>query len=149
MGLCAIIIFCLPNLAHGEVREYDFFSIDIPSDWQVTEEDKTYVFTEPKERCVINVSIAPHQGASYNELGIMLYQSLQGKKPKADDDGFTFLLDTKSDIVSTARLTYQDKNFALVVASGACKNFQQIVQTLTMNNKGPRVYPILAKEQIK
>ncbi len=147
-SLCSIVFLCaLPNIALAEVREYALFSIDIPKGWTIKEEVKTYIFMEPKEQCVINLTAATHQGASYNELGILLYQNLQGMKPKSDDDGFTFLVDTKSEIVSTARLTYQGDNFVLMVASGACKNFQDIVSSLTMKNKGPRPYPILAPEQ--
>ncbi len=144
-----MFLFCESFVAYAKVRDYSLFSIDIPENWNVEKHGETYVFTEPKRQCVINISMAHHQGASYNELGILLFQNLHGKSPKADDDGFTFMLDTKSDILSTARLTYQGDNFALVVASGSCANFQEILNTLTMKNKGPRAYPILANEQTK
>ncbi len=134
-------------MACAELRDYPLFSIDIPKSWTVQDDGKAYIFTDFNEQCVINMTVAPHQGASYNELGILLYQSLQGKTPKADDDGFTFSLDTKSNVASTARLTYQGENFVLMVASGTCADFQNIVKSLNMKNTGPRAYPILAPSQ--
>ncbi len=144
LALLSVILFFVPML---NAKEFANFSIDVPEDWATAEENNTYTFTAPLEQCSINVTIAPNQGASYNELAILLYQSMQGKTAKGDDDGFSFFVDTKSDVISAVRFTYTKDNLVFVVASGACNDFQDIVKSLNVIDGVARPYPILAPEQ--
>ncbi len=134
-------------VSQAMARDFGAFSLKIPESWSILEQKNTYTFTEPKESCSINITIAPNQGASYNELAILLYQSMQGKTPKGDDDGFSFFIDTKSDIISAARFTYVKDSLVFVVASGTCDGFQSIVKSLNVAGSSARPYPILAPEQ--
>ncbi len=143
--LCICGMIFMPSLAFAQ--NFKEFSIDIPSDWIVEEQGNSYIFTEPKEQCVINVSVTLHQNSDFNELGIVLYQSMQGQNPKADDGGFSFFVNTKSDVLSSARFTYHGSRLVFVVASGACVDFQNIVNTLKIVDGGSRPFPILDPRQ--
>ncbi len=148
ISILMILVFLgLLFVPSAMARDFSNFSINIPKTWSMLEQGPTYTFTEPNESCSINITIAPNQGASYNELAILFYQSMQGKNAKGDDGGFSFFIDTKSDVISAARFTYIQDNLAFVVASGTCDNFQNIVQSLNINGSSIRAYPILAPEQ--
>ncbi len=145
--LCVIVFVSLCFVPFTMARNFAEFSINIPDDWSVTTQSNTHTLADPKEHCSINITVAPNQGASFNEMAILLYQSMQGKSPKGDDDGFSFLIDTKSDVLSAARFTYVQEKLVFVIASGACNNFQNIVSSLKVNGSTARPYPFLVPEQ--
>ncbi len=137
---------------HYEVKNFATFSIALPNTWQIQQENINTLFVQAQEKCAISISVAPHQGSIFREMGIAFYQRLKGASPKDDAGGLTFTMQSHEKLHGIARLTYQGENFVLVTAYGTCKEMQNILSSLTMHEQATqeaetaqsiRPYPLL------
>ncbi len=140
-SLLCLYFFALPLQALN-AEENKKYTVSIPKDWNIIDNDSSTIYTHPKELCAITISMAPHQDVSMRDLGITFYETFNGTKAKGDDGGMTFSM--KHEKLSVIlRLTIQGSDYMLVTAQGNCPNFQEILHTIKPMGNGARAYPLL------
>ncbi len=96
MKRCLVLVLALAMAltacsAFAEVKDFQFFKVDVPAGWTATETSQeagvSSVAITKEGVAALTVGVAPTGGASLVDIATALSGALNGTKPEADDKG--------------------------------------------------------------
>lgn len=140
---CLVLAFCiLPMPLYAAEKTFPSFTVDVPDNWIVRQENLVSTFVDPQHRCGLSIATEDLQGGSLREIALMLIHNMQGSALETKDEGFEFSFTTPTGAVNNkVRVTQQGDDFFIVTVSGICADMEKILPTIKPQAAGPRVYP--------
>ena len=126
--LAVLLVFLLAGAAFGEIREFRYYSLDVPEEWSVSEEGAVVTITAPDRSCSLAITADEPRGKSIEELARSFALELNGSVPEKDDDGgYTFEFNNG---VSHAVIDGDDELYLLIIGTGIENNADILGQIL-------------------
>lgn len=91
--LCAALLGLLlvVGAASGKVREFEYFTLDVPSGWKVARKDASVRVRKPDNSAVLIITMDALNGRSLKSIADDASKKCKGTKPERDEEGdYTF-----------------------------------------------------------
>lgn len=91
--LCAALLGLLlvAGAAFGKVREFEYFTLDVPQGWKVARKDASVRVRKPDNSAVLIITMDALNGRSLKSIAEDASKKCKGTKPERDEEGdYTF-----------------------------------------------------------
>ena len=133
VAIAALLVVLMLFGASSEARvmEFDYFSIDVPEGWTVTEdkENSTIGFIAPDESAALTVAVYENEGMSIEEYAEAIRNELNGNNLQELDDGYLFLFNANG-VDAIGIVSGNDDLVVFVTAIGEHDDFDAIVNSM-------------------
>ena len=118
--------------SEAKVMEFDYFSIDVPEGWKVTEdkENSTIGFIAPDESAALTVAVIENEGMSIEEYAEGILNELKGNNLRELDDGYMFQFKTANGVDALGIVSGNDDLVMFMTAIGEHDDFDAMVNSM-------------------
>ena len=91
--LCAALLGLLlaAGAASGKVREFEYFTLDVPKGWKVARKDASVRVRKPDNSAVLIITLDALKGRSLKSIADDASKKCKGTRPERDEEGdYTF-----------------------------------------------------------
>lgn len=117
--LALVFVLALSAVSFGAVQDFGKFTVDVPAGWTANKDDETVGIVKDDKSASMSITVDSTEGATLKELADAFVEALKGKNLKAEGNGYTFEFDNGNGVTSRAVLNGDNKNYALIVITGA------------------------------
>ena len=119
LALAAVLAVIAASMAFAGVQDFGKFTIDVPAGWTANQDDEAVIFTKNDNTASMSITVDALDGASLKEIADAFVEALSGKGLAPMDGGYTFTMTNANGVESKCYLTGDDKNYGLIVVTGA------------------------------
>ena len=130
------VIFFIAASISAEVQKFDKFSVDVPSDWTVEQNDAELMLKSQSTDASVSISLNKTDGEELSDIAERLYLKFNGDDFEQDSDGdYSFNFTNVSGDDSVALITGNENYYILFSISGfddekAENDLQKILSTI-------------------
>ncbi len=130
------IIFITPSLTLAKIQKFDKFSVDVPSDWTVEQNDAELMLKSQSTDASVSISLNKTDGEELSDIAERLYLKFNGDDFEQDNDGdYSFNFTNVSGDDSVALITGNENYYLVFSITGfddenAENDLQKILSTL-------------------
>ena len=127
--LMTVIIACIATSACAEIREFKYFSLDVPEGWNVIEEGAVITVSAGDKSGSLSITADDPHGKTIEELAQIFSGELSGTPPERDEDGaYTFEFNNG---ISHAVIDGDEELYMLIIGTGIERNGEEIEEILS------------------
>ncbi len=131
-----VMLLLLEGGACAEIREFRYFSLDVPEEWSVSEEGAEVVVSAPDKSASLSITADDPKGKSIAELAEEYSRELKGTAPeKSSDDpeneegGEAYSFEFNNG-VSQAVINGDEDMYLLIIGTGVERNGEVLGEIL-------------------
>ena len=100
------------------VQDFGKFTVDVPEGWTATQDGETVGIVKNDNTASASITVDVTEGATLKEIADALVEALKGENLQETNGSYQFSFTNQNGVGSTAFLSGDDKNYALIVVTG-------------------------------